>query len=277
MIRTFYPWTQVTRHLGKKHDQKDHSPKGGGRSAMADLETHLKKEKELGTRKIISTRPTVEASADKPTIEILEGGGLALRKSMRVYKRGGTSYHRGEVEVIASRLSALLGVGNVPVTARVPRDDKLNLEEGTRQAWVPDSETLTELGPKKAGAILEKMWKTEGSDFRGVYLLDQVINNADRHRGNILQDKTGKIYAIDNGRGDAPGVRRETIRKYSFKTLDRPMRVFVSLPPKLEKRWKSISEADVEKAFTGMGEEHGMRSSDIYDRIQWIIEDGGSE
>jgi hypothetical protein len=231
----------------------------------------MKAEKALGAKIVGGTRDTPGYSSDKPTIEILEGRGLTIRKSMRVDKDG-TSYHEGEIEVISSRLSALLGTGNVPSTAVVPAHEELRLSKGTRQAWV-DGETLVEYSQDE----LNRMWLSPESGMQELYLFDIVINNMDRHCGNILRDEKGKLHAIDNGRGDWITFDSEGVRQGSFQEQGRPPEIdFVTLPPHLKERWSSISKADVDKTFKGLGNEHRMMPSDIYDRMQTIINNGGS-
>lgn len=93
-----------------------------------------------------------------------------------------------DAEVLAYELSESLGWDFVPHTAIIEHEGK----EGSVQRWVEDSKTYA-----KDGIISQNIIYREAGERMEVF--DLLSGNDDRHGGNVIQDKTGNTWAIDNG------------------------------------------------------------------------------
>lgn len=97
-------------------------------------------------------------------------------------------------EVLAYKISLGLGLSVVPHTELRCVEMGSGILEGisfygSAQQFIPDVKPLTDC----AGQKLDSKTCAE------IVLLDTVIGNTDRKPDNILVDRTGKVYAIDNG------------------------------------------------------------------------------
>lgn len=105
-------------------------------------------------------------------------------------------FHSGETEVLAYRLSILLGLDCVPNTQFY----NLNGRDGTVQKFVRG-----ELGATYCQTMQEDVGEEEvfvASDtltVDDVVALDAIMGNYDRHEGNWLVDSDFEVVAIDHG------------------------------------------------------------------------------
>jgi len=117
-----------------------------------------------------------------------DGAGVFKpREGERVVRdevEAGTYYKRERAAYLMDRF---LGFGMVPPT--VIRQIKGKV--GSFQEFIPEA-----LNGHMITALEYK--KMEQTEFRRLWILDYILWNSDRHRGNFLY-KDGKIYAIDNG------------------------------------------------------------------------------
>jgi len=114
----------------------------------------------------------------------------------------GMIYGDYHAEVLAYELSESLGLGIVPYTEETIYEGKV----GSMQKWIPDSQTASELGKAEEYELVDQ-----------IYALDRLTDNGDRHGGNIIQDSSGKIWAIDNG--GCFGFGQEKYEELSINTL----------------------------------------------------------
>jgi hypothetical protein len=130
-------------------------------------------------------------------VEIKDDGDGVFKPGSK--ERGGTpeigsGYKR---ERAAYLIDMFLGFDLVPPTVIRTIDG----EEGSLQQFIPDGKTGNELTEeeKKANKTLRRQAST-------IMLFDLLINNCDRHSGNYIVDKNGKLWGDDNGdslsRGD---------------------------------------------------------------------------
>ena len=126
---------------------------------------------------------------------VLKGDGRALAKPVlddeKMLNLGGTIDTRGalESEVATYELSKELGFdGLVPPT--IERDNM------SMQHWVEGSKTLNDIS--RIDIADNKKMRTQ---LGNIMLLDAIIANPDRHDKNMVVDKKGNVYAVDNGLG----------------------------------------------------------------------------
>lgn len=103
--------------------------------------------------------------------------------------------HDGNAEVAASRLDVALGLGVVPKTVYAQSEDRsgigLSGNKGTSQRYVE--------GAKIGFDLTDSDLKKQKSRVEEMMLLDFITDNRDRHDGNWLIDRSGRLWAIDNG------------------------------------------------------------------------------
>ena len=106
--------------------------------------------------------------------------------------------HDGQAEVMAYELDQILDLGVVPPTVY----SELDNGAGTSQMFMAHATT----GNRLAGELATHDWLDDhiygGSHSEGenLVLLDHLILNVDRHKGNWMYNEgTGKLWAIDNG------------------------------------------------------------------------------
>jgi hypothetical protein len=92
-------------------------------------------------------------------------------------------------EAIVYQIDKIVGLGLVPKTMVI--DDTINnvRYNGAVQEWIPDA---------KDGYQIDKFTEDQRKDFERLKVFDFIIGNDDRHLGNLLFDKNGKVHAIDN-------------------------------------------------------------------------------
>ena len=93
-----------------------------------------------------------------------------------------------DAEVLAYELSESLGWNFIPHTEMIVHEGK----EGSVQKWIEDSETFREA----VGWRKRDLYKEAGER---VEVFDLLTGNEDRHPGNMIRDKSGNDWAIDNG------------------------------------------------------------------------------
>ncbi len=93
-----------------------------------------------------------------------------------------------DAEVLAYELSESLGWNFVPHTEILVHEGK----EGSVQKWIEDSKTYYDHD------LLEQkdIYREAGER---VEVFDLLTGNVDRHPGNMIRDKSGNDWAIDNG------------------------------------------------------------------------------
>lgn len=89
-----------------------------------------------------------------------------------------------EREVVASRISKELGIGNVPNTVMAEYHGR----QGAAQDWVSN-----------AHEVDGYMSRINPAEQARMGILDAVLGNLDRHKGNALIDRQGHLHAIDHG------------------------------------------------------------------------------
>lgn len=92
-------------------------------------------------------------------------------------------------EAIVYQIDKIVGLGLVPKTMVI--DDTIGSVQydGAVQEWIPDAVD---------GYQIDKFTANQKKDFERLKVFDFIIGNDDRHLGNLLFDKNGKMYAIDN-------------------------------------------------------------------------------
>ncbi len=158
----------------------------------------------LRTADVVSTE-SIPTGVTKPKKLLLERNGVrmhAVFRNVDLTKRrvrldDGQYYMRlrdyGLFEVAAYRLARMLGYDNVPpaVVRRVGGT------RGSLQLWV--EQTMPESSRREKGARPPDytVWLRQTQDM---YLFDYLITNIDRHPGNYLMGRTGKLWMIDHTR-----------------------------------------------------------------------------
>lgn len=129
------------------------------------------------------------------------GGGvtdsllLELKGDGRGVWKANQLANNADAEVLADRLDDVLGLDVVPKTVLLPTDEG---EVGSCQRFVEGARTAMELYDEgKEAEIFEHR-----DEIERMVLLDYLTGNIDRHYGNVVFDRDGKLWAIDNGMGD---------------------------------------------------------------------------
>jgi hypothetical protein len=152
-------------------------------------------------------------SHNRPRKVRLERGGIAANAIFRtVDKRSASARVSGVTirdfrdsyvfECAAYELNRLLGFTNVPPC--VVRE--LAGEIGSVQLWIEDATTAYQYGLDADGPAAADRWPDE---FDTMAVFDALIDNFDRHLGNVLVDSQGRVWFIDHTRSfrlytDAP-------------------------------------------------------------------------
>ena len=102
--------------------------------------------------------------------------------------------------VAAYRLAALLGMDNVPMSV-------LRSVRGRRAAvtWWVDDVALTEQERFRQGTLGPNPARTY-DQFYTMYVFDELIQNRDRNRGNMLWTRDWKMWLIDHTRAFRPDI-----------------------------------------------------------------------
>jgi len=107
----------------------------------------------------------------------------------------GTKIGWYESEIVAYQIDKSLGWGLVPETIETTLEGKV----GSEQRWIEGGSSGMELEFDKGPDALRSDLRGVAMDYIRMTCLDDFISNPDRHNGNYLLDKSGKLWAIDNG------------------------------------------------------------------------------
>jgi hypothetical protein len=137
--------------------------------------------------------------------------------------------------VAAYRLDRLLGLGMVPVT--VVRTFERKTSAFT---WWVDDVAMTELQrlDKKVPAPDVQAWNRQ---MYAVRIFDQLIYNFDRNLGNLLIDKSWRLWMIDHTRAFK-----------IFKELKKPENLGTHCPRGLLERLRGLDRAALDRAMKGL-------------------------
>ncbi len=157
----------------------------------------------LATAEIVSSKE-LEGSRNRPLKLTMRRDGVEARAIFRTVDKKHKTARVGELtirdfhdsylyECAAYRLARLLGVDNVPPCVLRTIDGTA----GSVQLWVEHATTEYQNrydtdGPKAA--------ERKPDEFRKMYLFDALIDNFDRHPGNVLVDTRDRVWFIDHTR-----------------------------------------------------------------------------
>lgn len=219
------------------------------------------------------------------------GDGLGVEKKMWADPEGDGSYdHDGNSEVAAYALAVLLsadGVGVVPETVFDARHERTSqqfhpghvaatipVRPGERPAKEPMVVPLTPEAEAAGPLAVPDMWtlydllRTQPERVYEVLALDLITGNMDRHPGNMLFDRQGTLWGIDNGHATwqefaGPDVGAWPIaNSYLLMWFQGRIMPFggqhpyetqasgaVTFPPQLVERWRGITKEQFMAAF----------------------------
>lgn len=105
----------------------------------------------------------------------------------RAYRRFADSYL---FECAAYELSRLLGIDAIPPVVR----RRIGQREGSLQIWIEDTldETARDFRPTNATEWVGQLWE--------MYVFDNLVFNVDRNQGNLLVDRSYRLWMIDHTR-----------------------------------------------------------------------------
>ncbi len=152
----------------------------------------------------VVSRKELRGSANLPEKVLLRGGGVEAhalfrtvdkkKASARVGKETIRDFHDSFVyECAAYELSRLLGIGNVPPCVLRAIDGV----EGSLQLWIEEAVTAYQARQDSSRPPLEDRLP---ESFQTMYLFDALIDNFDRHEGNILVDSRDRLWLVDHTR-----------------------------------------------------------------------------
>jgi hypothetical protein len=107
--------------------------------------------------------------------------------------------NRAKQEVTAYQIDRALGFGIVPPVVMRKVDVGTGEEQGSIMYFVEGKTAVAHIG-----AVQWRRWKQEKpgkfnyNDMAKITAFDFVIGNQDRHPGNVIVDKNGRSWAIDN-------------------------------------------------------------------------------
>ena len=130
-----------------------------------------------------------KVTLDDGSIGVFKPAGQEM-PDLRTTVPAGSYYRREEA---AYRVAKVVGMEDlVPVTVSTEGQKG---DTGSMQSFVPDAKTAYEIwvdgSKEKYGSSEEDMHRAAAFDF--------VMGNVDRHPGNWMVDRSGKIHLIDNG------------------------------------------------------------------------------
>lgn len=173
----------------------------GRQSKWADVKEKVMTSKKVpwGEGKVVKQTRLTSGTNPNYLVEF-EDGSRAIHKINQVT---GTA----EAEALAYEFSKSIGWDIVPETM-MPEGTK----DVTRQRWV-EGETAFE--------VEEAYYETgEGGGFLRkdpkMLAMDALLGNHDRHLGNILIDKNGKQWAVDNGQAFGAHWGEEGRKHYNY-------------------------------------------------------------
>ncbi|MCH7825367.1 MAG: hypothetical protein IH849_11230 [Acidobacteria bacterium] len=181
----------------------------------------------------------IEGSQNRPLRMVLEKDGVRARAIFRrVYETWQREWIRGRwhlylidraiSERAAYVVARMLGFDNIPPTVLRELDGK----RGTLQLWLEGMETQSELIERRA-----EMSPGWADQMAGIWVFDNLLFNADRHPGNLLIDRVGRVWMIDHTQAFQYDERLIDIDQ--LRRIPRPM----------WERLREISEAEFEEAL----------------------------
>jgi hypothetical protein len=173
----------------------------------------------------VVSRKELRGSRNRPEKFLLRADGVEAhaifrsvdkkRKSARVGKETIRDFHDGYVyECAAYELSRLLGMDSVPPCVL----RTIEGVPGSLQLWV--EEAVTEFQDRQSsGRVPFRERRPEA--FQAMYLFDAMIDNFDRHAGNMLVDSRERLWLVDHTRSfrlytNATGLARVSIPDATF-------------------------------------------------------------
>jgi hypothetical protein len=166
-------------------------------------------------------------------------------------------------ELAAYRLSLLLGMDCIPPT--VAR--RINGRDGTLQAWVEEAMTEKSRVSKKLAPPEPLVWVRY---LQIMYLFDNLTFNDDRNAGNILIDKSWRVWLIDATRSF--GIKDELQKPDSVRSCERD----------LWHRLKSLDDETIAEKMEGLLVGFEIRSllrrrAKLVELIQGLIDRHGEK
>ena len=166
----------------------------------------------LQTADIVASKE-LEGTRNRPLKLTLSRGGVEARAIFRTVDKKRSSARVGKVtirdyhdsyiyECAAYELSRLLDIDNVPPCVLRTIDG----QKGSVQLWVEQATTEFQNRYDMDGPTAPERWP---SIFDTMQVFDALIDNFDRHSGNILIDSRDRVWFIDHTRSfrlytDAP-------------------------------------------------------------------------
>ena len=219
--------------------------------------------KMLREEKPTSKRGLEGASTDDCYILTYKDGTRVCWKPM---KGGVMGNQDGNSEIIAYRLSHLLGLDNVPETVFM----NYNGAEGTASEWVVDAKDGFEVVP------------TPEQGYR-VLITSLIIGNPDMRRPNYLTDGAGKTWGIDFG--VARWVKYQDMLDFPARTAsglcrtgmfaqhvlgDKP----IVIPQELKNTLKKLTREDYDTVFEGTKDWKWVKPEIGWQNIQDLANSG---
>lgn len=144
----------------------------------------------------------IEGSQNDPLRVLLERDGVRARAIFRTVDR---IWHREWIrgrfhvslrdsyrsEVAAYRLARLLGIDRIPPAVLREIDG----EPGSLQLWIEDVETHAEIIRRQETPENPERWARQ---LNTVWIFDNLVYNEDRHPGNLLVDRNGRMWMVDH-------------------------------------------------------------------------------
>ena len=227
----------------------------------------------VSTPGALTTSPDQEhvlgAGATRPKLTDIKDDGQGIWKPRVSEHLAG---HSGDSEVGAYLISELVGAG-VPQTAYA----KLDGVTGTVQQKVECEGEGYDLGPKEFMSLI----RSNEEQVSAIVALDLIIGNTDRHQGNWLYTKDGKIIPVDHGNAKWKSIRDDYDRLSIFymNSLGNPNfqdtgRFKIS--PSVMTKLKGLKYREFRKAVgRGRSNVPDEKLDVAWDNLQYIIEQDG--
>ena len=157
----------------------------------------------LRTAKIVASKE-LEGTRNRPLKLTLSKDGVEARAIFRTVDKKRSSarvgrllirdYHDSHIyECAAYKLSRLLDIDNVPPYVLRTIDG----QKGSVQLWIEQATTEFQNRYDVDGPTASERWP---SVFDTMHIFDAIIDNFDRHPGNVLVDSRDRVWFIDHTR-----------------------------------------------------------------------------
>lgn len=249
--------SRLLRKANPYHDNKGRFSDEGGASSFVPFERGGK-EKSMRSSKIKGEPVLVGKGANKPTIATLENGTKVIQKISSAANQSPIN------AVVAYNVGADFGFEHIASTVL--------LDDGktTRQEFVPNAVGTLAGKSDKAMAKMYDNKEIDQQSAQEVAVLDFIMHSDDRHGGNVMIDKDGKVWAIDN---DSYSYNSRAEWKSERKGFSKAMANRPLLPAvkaKLEK-WVEKSD-DYAKSYKGKMPDRML--DDIVRRTKYVVKKG---